>query len=246
MFFYYEKEIYEPFSITEWALQYEQNFETMPTDLIYYYVNNSGANEQIIDNSTLSYPLTQTGQKCFNLQVNNSAWEASVNQSNIIGIQDTKAISVRSWVRIAGGGDTETLIGIAAKKTLASGGFLGSGYTLRIETGYKGNNFTLGYGGVRNLVIGTINPHDKWIRLRLDVIPDSVLGDKLIGYYTEQEDENWQQIGEIIIPKDSGQYLPWGNNSSYQGLYVRDGQSSGWWYNNYFDNLQVYTANILK
>lgn len=243
MFFYSEA----PFRIDQWTLQYEQNFEIMPSDFSYTYSNNTTANQALVQHSTLSSPLLQAGDNCFKMQVNNSAAEANIEQANLIGIQQTKAISIRSWVRIDSlGADTETLIGIAAKKQYninANGAFLGTGYTLRIETGWKGNNFTLGYGGNRSTVVSTSSPFNKWIRLRLDVIPDETAGDKIIGYYTEQEDENWQLIAETIISKDDYQYIPWDNNR-YQGLYVRDGQSSGVWYNNYFDKLQVYTANV--
>jgi hypothetical protein len=244
MFFYSQPEFY----VGTWNLIYQEDFESTPQDLIYY--SRTGPNShgivgsagQLVDHSTLQNPLTQNGQKCWNIPVNNGHLEAAITTQQTFTQNDKKAISVRAWMR--SGYDPYSQQSLMSRMLFNE--WVPKGYCLRVTPGkvYLGNFET-----PANSVQTAQDEYDiyTWKQMRLDVIPgtnNGIEADKLVAYVnTDESTEAWVKILETIIPSNVGSYVGWDPNK-YNGVQLRDGSSAGNTYNTYFDKLQLFVADI--
>lgn len=171
---------------------------------------------------------------------------------NVENIPDTKAISVRSWVRHTNHGSAGGYAFVFAKNytTAWNNTDASSGYHFGIR---YNNKFVLsgrGHGFFDEVTADTIlgkNPYNTWVHIRLDVIPikhnNSVIMDHVKGYV--EVDGVWQLVKEKFVEvTDTSHFVPWVNSTSTPSR-VGFGQYT-WNYNHetYWDKFEVYTETV--
>ena len=169
---------------------------------------------------------------------------------NVVNIPDTKAISVRAWVRHTAWG-SQGYSFVFAKNYFTDwyNSHANSGYHFGIRSGDfilsgKGHGFFDTIDA--NPILGK-DTYDEWVHVRLDVIPikhnNSVIMDHVKGYV--EVDGIWQLVKERYVEvTDTSHFVPWVNSTSTPS-YVGFGQYT-WNYNqeSYWDKFEVYTETV--
>ena len=204
-----------------------------------------------IFHTQLCNPLTTGGEYCreFRTDTGNSTDNghfARCNVAGTVGIPDTKAISVRCWVRSASYGNDHFAY-ISAKWTRSDWVFYHSnnGYHFGIRRG----DFYIYTNGTNREDIVDATPilgHstvDRWVHLRMDVIPikhnGSVIMDNLKCY--AEVDGEWVLVKELYIESTDSNFVSW----DYGNQYVGFGHFN--WYNwqtSRFDKFEVFTETV--
>jgi len=228
--------------------------------------------------SSLSNPIFYLGEHCRQFKpISSSNTTANLqfllNSSGLgaplHGISNTKAISLRCWVRsatVAFSTSHGSSHGICAKATVATGaGEAFAGYRLRLGN-IIGGASGVGRSSLRALRLsaltsagafgtfttdvqcsGTYNPN-TWYMIRLDVIPiGGVVGDRLTAYTSPDGGGSWSQVGTLDVRDESTGYRPWGDTSNRFGVYGAQSSitSSGTYVNNgYIDGFHVRTYDL--
>lgn len=198
----------------------------------------------------LENPLTTGGEYCRRFHTNSgnsydNGFFARSNQASVTNISDTKAISVRCWVRhTAWNNDNMAYISAKYNRTDWQNYHSGCGYHFGIKQGdfYL---YTNGHNTLHTVDADPILGHstiDRWVHLRMDVIPikhnGAVIMDN-IKCYTEV-DEQWVLVKELYIESTDSNFVPWSGTR-----YVGFGHFN-WnhWQYSAFDKFEVFTETV--
>lgn len=216
-----------------------------------YRHQNGDAQGIAIFHDSLSNPLTNEehgvgtycrrfGHNNANEYSNTSAFSLLTKNTNFINVPDTKAISVRAWVRKDQPGGRGGSHGIMVKATSTS--YYPGGYYFHINN--SNGCFLDGTGVTRpsNVVF-----EHNWHHMRLDVIPIKhngvVIMDHLKAYF-ENVDGEWQLVGEKYIESTDSNFISWNGNRynglvSYYNNHYEDGTN---WF--YVDKVEMYLEDV--
>lgn len=187
-------------------------------------------------------PVGTSGFGCNNTGVVVGNIAASVNAGRYVGPAETRAYSLRSWVRLstelssANYGMSAGVRFKAVNPALVSGagvweGF--NGYRLALTTsnpltglGYNGLRLCIHTGttGAGNGVVtecsgGPYVP-DTWYRIRLDVIPVGTTQDNLEAYLFNPGTLTWTLVGQqTVLSSQIGVFAPWNDATRRCGYY---------------------------
>ena len=199
---------------------------------------------------TMANPLTVGGEYCRTFHTNSgnstdNGFFARSNQASVTNIPDTKAISVRCWVRhTAWSNDNMAYISAKYNRTDWLCYHSGCGYHFGIKQG----DFYLYTNGQNTLHTVDADPilgHstlDRWVHLRMDVIPikhNGVVIMDNIKCYTEV-DEQWVLVKELYIESTDSNFVPWSGDR-----FVGFGHFN-WnhWQHSWFDKFEVFTETV--
>lgn len=204
----------------------------------------------------LSNPLTgsEFGDYCryFSTNSSNSTDSGFLMRSlnsNVVNIPDTKAISVRSWVRHNSSNNNQYAF-VFAKNYHTSWNHSDdkTGYSFGIRQG----DFRISFKGDASSEQVDANPIlgydtiDEWVHIRLDVIPikhnGSVIMDHVKGFV--EVDGVWTFVAERYVEATDSEFVPWVNSTSTPS-YVGFGHFN-WegWQDSYWDKFEVYTETV--
>lgn len=221
-------------------------------DWYFSYRNQSGDAQGVaIFHDSLSNPLTNeehgVGTYCrrfghvgLNAYSTTSAFSLLSKNANFVNVPDTKAISVRAWVRKDQPGGRAGNHGIMVKATSVTNN--PGGYYFQINS--SNGCFLDGTGVTRpsNVVF-----EHNWHHMRLDVIPIKhngvVIMDHLKAYF-ENVDGEWQLVGEKYIESTDSNFVSWSGNR-YNGLksyYNSHYETSTNWL--YVDKVEMYLETV--
>ena len=220
-------------------------------DWYFNYSYRSGDSQGVaIFHDSLSNPLTNeehgVGQYCRRFSYYNPNYSGDpgfslhTKNSNFINVPDTKAISVRAWLRVDQHGGRTGYHGITVKSTSTS--WAPSGYFFRIQN----NNTAYLDGTVVGRPSNVVFEHN-WHHMRLDVIPIKhngvVIMDHLKAYF-ENVDGEWQLVGEKYIESTDSNFISWSGNR-YNGVRTWYDQSyEGGTHHFYVDKVEMYLETV--
>lgn len=210
------------------------------------YVGGNDASQQV--NASLASPLTLQGADCrvwtiAETDQNGRSAHYMLDDTahpNFTSIPDTKAVSVRAWVRkTAKLGNTEGGIGIFAKGVDQQPSGLQAGYVLfygdsNALLGFTGNYDTLSLhlkgpssGGIRQVYANiTTLPVNTWHQIRMDVIPvlnGASVDSDTVRVYTNTGTEAspvWNLEAEYTFLLTEPYAHPWGTTDVRVGMHV--------------------------
>lgn len=217
---------------------------------------------------SLSNPLEGEGTYCrywqtdnnLSLNFNTKGIFVRVAGDNLSSrlVTGSRAISVRSWMRIPSAHQQFTLAGFKVKSDLSrtvgrTGNAFVGGYKLFV---YQGGLYTQASAGIDEGQVYSVGgflanvPTDQWFRVRMDVQPISragIVDRDRVSYYLGQGatgEEVWTKIGQQYIDGDA--LIPWDSNTfNNNGFFVADQNSGvdGHSVAAYFDRFQVYVVS---
>jgi len=203
--------------------------------------------------SDFDNPLTVGGTYCRYFRTNSgggtdNGFMARLKHPSALSIPDTKAISVRSWVRHTSHSNNQYAF-IFAKDYHNSwdNTSAASGYHFGIRLGdfyfsAKGHTIVEGFDADPILGHSTI---DRWVHVRMDVIPIKHNGVVIMDHvkcYTEVNNE-WVLVVEKYIESTDSIFVPWQPTTTDShvgfGHWVWD-----YWQQSYWDKFEVFTETV--
>ena len=223
-------------------------------DWSFIYLRQSGDAQGVaVFHDQLSNPLTneEHGVGTYCRRFGHANWGTSSpgssgffmysNNQNMISVPDTKAISIRSWIRFAPSGtsyNTDAYYGIIAKAT--STAYNTGGYFLYIrDDGFCYLNGTK--------ILDRTFVRDTWYRLRLDVIPIKHNGVVIMDHLKcfIEVDGEWVMMQEIYIEATDTAFITW-SGTRYNGIksyFTHSYYVSGVNYL-YLDKIEMYLETV--
>lgn len=220
--------------------------------------------------SSLSSPLTGEGSYCreFNLSSGtNARFMATVKTTydggSLVEIPDTKAISVRAWVRGSNIGASNNGVFIGAKMDPVNsfagsandapyGYFLGIGDSnlsgtgdflklalYRRRTGDNSGNTSINITPTAGLFVD-----NEWYKIRMDVVPIGPVEDR-IDVYTgtgATGSETWTLEHQQTAVNTDPYYIPWAQSGAGRVGFV--GHCNGTTISHYIDRFQVFLTDV--
>jgi hypothetical protein len=215
-----------------------------------FWVGDDDGQQQV--NSSLSDPLLLQGDdaRLYEMVGPQAAGQKRTtiltrNDPIVVGVPDTKAVSVRAWLRLAPETNTlETVCPMLCAKAGAIGGGNGTphGYCLSFGRGTSHNTGAPLDVGLMFSTNGNIaeeyktiwaGPADTWIQFRLDVIPvlngASVDRDVVRAYRNSGTEASpvWTLMREEEILIGDPAWIPWGSPTVTRFGYGVQGQHWG-------------------
>ena len=153
-------------------------------------------------------------------------------KTEFVNVEDTKAISVRAWVRSQNDGNRNAYTGIVIKATSDSWSPGGYTYDLRPSNG----TFNL-EGAEYSPPTGLSVQSNKWYHLRLDVVPIKHRGAVIMDHLKAFVEINgeWVFVAEKYTEATDGDFISW-TGTKYNG--VRH------YYNSYYTTSYFYVDKI--
>lgn len=205
--------------------------------------------------NSLSNPLSgsEFGDYCryFRHDTGNSndcGFMARLKNPAALSIPDTKAISVRSWVRM-NSWSNDNYAFIFAKDYCGScwnNSDSRSGYHFGIKNGdfrISAKGHTLMSAIDANPILG-YDTGNNWVHIRLDVIPIKHNGAVIIDHvkgFVEVEGV-WQLVTERYIEATDSEFVPWQSSTpSYVGF---GAYSWNYWTQTWWDKFEVFTETV--
>ena len=153
-------------------------------------------------------------------------------KTEFVNVEDTKAISVRAWVRSQNDGNRNAYTGIQIKATSDSWGPTSYNFDLRPSHNY----FEL-YGTVLSSSTGLTVQLNKWYHIRLDVIPikhnNTIIMDYIKAFV--EINSEWILVGEKYIEVIDSNFISW-TGIRYNGV--------RYYYNSYYTTSYFYVDKI--
>lgn len=191
--------------------------------------------------------------------------DAAYDGGSIYQIPNTKAVSVRAYVRVETSTISYGAIGILIKAGLYAPSPLRNpgGYMMFI--GYDvacGTSANLRFMIRKSVTADTLNLHqfyanlsqpvtlNGWMKIRIDAFAIGDAGDVIRCYVGSGEtgSEIWTLLYEYFLPSTSPMYIPWSESGRGKvGWFVRTAiasTNSDYLKNYYIDRFQVFTENI--
>ena len=212
----------------------------------YNYQSGDAQGIAIFHNS-LSNPLTNeehgVGTYCrrfsyYNHLTYDPGFALYTKNSNFVNVPDTKAISIRAWLRMDQAGSRNGHHGIVAK---ANDSWAPTAYYFRIQS----NN--LGYlDGTQFSLPSGVSYEHNWHHMRLDVIPIKhngvVIMDHLKGFI--EVDGEWQLMAEKYIESTDSNFISW-TGTKLNGVRTwYDGYNDAGTNHLYVDKIEMYLEDV--
>lgn len=236
-----------------------------------------GADGNARTHASLTNPLTGEGSYCrefvrdVGADQNRCTVDAAYDGGSLVEIPDTKAISVRAWVRLSSSATNSLCSGVGAKMDLSetlTGSYNQAPYGYMVHIGSFSSGAPSGGFNTINLTmynrktgasvgdryvnlstgasisnIPTISA-DTWYKIRMDVVPVGPVEDR-IDVYTgtgATGSETWTLHHEETVLNSSNYYIPWGEVGGGEvGFFGLSGLSSQ---SSFIDRFQVFLTDV--